>query len=109
MSKFKAGDKVKMLETCSSAVKGKVYELKEHQGSLYANLEIEKTDIIGCFCEHKWELVKETNIPKESYDKKWIYLLDLLIDIISKNTVYSAGTADKLDKLIKEVNNEKRN
>ncbi len=43
---------------------------------------------------------------KESYDKKWIYLLDLLVHIIGINSVYSREIAEKLDKLIKEVNNE---
>lgn len=44
---------------------------------------------------------------KESYDKKWIYLLDLLVHIIGISSIYSGEIAEKLDKLIKEVNNEK--
>lgn len=52
---FKAGDKIKMLASCSDCFIGKIYTLIDNGNDLMAHDMI--NDIGHCSCQHKWEKV----------------------------------------------------
>lgn len=75
MNKFKVGDTIEMLASCSGLISGRRYKLVLHNNELYA-WDFFKNS--GCHCKSRWKLVKLE--PK----KVEVYGISKFMDKINK-------------------------
>jgi hypothetical protein len=70
--KFKVGDKVKMLITCSGSVQGQIYTLKMIKGAANCLATYNPiTKKAGCACKANWQLVTALGSNPAIEDLEW--------------------------------------
>lgn len=97
--KFKAGQIVRMRESCSECKKGNSYKLvKDKYGQLWAS--INGKTALGCYCEHNWILISKSNNMSK---KKVNFIIQYMLD---EDPVEEFETMAQVDKRIKELSED---